>query len=300
LGATQVSESIDFGVKIESSAITPKPFLRWAGGKRKLIAHLNSKMPRDFIPKRTRVFEPFLGGGAFAFSLYDSTSPFFTPGRKLFLNDINPELVLAYLAVRDEPEKLISHLVKISRTKSKSEFEQVKFSTPRSDIARAARFIYLNRTCFNGIWRVNSDGKFNVPWGRLKNPRIFEEKNIYSCSDRLKGSKITNLEYFEATSISKKGDFVYFDPPYLPNKTSTMFSQYSKKGFGIEEHKKLSKVIKFLTDRGVNVMLSNSDTDLTRKIYGEVVNFHTIKVMRTISAAPESRGPTLEIIGTNY
>lgn len=278
----------------------PKPFLRWAGGKRRLMPILHSRMPKDFQPGLTKVYEVFLGGGAFIFSLFLPDSQFFTPGSKVHINDVNEDLILAYKVVRSSPQELMEYLQSIARTKSKAEFERVKASRPRSDIGKAARLIYLNRTCFNGLWRVNSSGEFNVPWGTLKNPQIFNRQNLISCSARLKGAKITNWDYTKVLESCMRGEFVYLDPPYLPGKSGKMFSQYAKAGFGISHHIELSDLIIDLTRRGVRVMLSNSDSPLTRQIYGPAMDFHKLRVMRSISAASKSRIYANEVIGTNY
>lgn len=278
----------------------PRPFLRWAGGKRRVLPHLLEKMPLDFAPGKTRVFEPFVGGGAFAFSLGIEGSKHYTPGKNLFINDVNEDLVCAYVAIRDNPKKLIEKLEEIVKTKSKAEFERIKKSSPKSSIERAARFIYLNRTCFNGLWRVNSRGEFNVPWGKLKNPLIFDEQNILNCHVRLRDATITNLDFSLALKTCKEGDFVYLDPPYIPLTPSSSFSKYAKGDFGLGNHLALAETIEKLTLRGVRVLLSNSDTKTTREIYGDVMNFQKIQVQRSISANSSSRISVGEIIGTNY
>jgi DNA adenine methylase len=284
----------------DSVSLLPQPFLRWAGGKRRVLPIIRTKLPREFIKGKTRVFEPFVGGGAFAFSLYDKMSPFFTPGRNLYINDVNPDLVLCYSTIRDCPDDLMKALKSITKTKSKAEFEKIKSSRPDKSVEKAARFIYLNRTCFNGLWRVNSKGDFNVPWGKLKDPKIFDESNILLVHDRLQGASITNLDFSAAMEECNKGDFVYLDPPYLPLSASSSFSKYAKSDFGLVQHFALAGAIRALTKRGVMVMLSNSDTKLTREIYGDILAIERIKVQRSISANAASRVQVGEIIATNY
>ncbi len=286
--------------KIQGLDPAPKPFLRWAGGKRRVVDRLHANMPLDFSSGKTRVFEPFLGGGAFAFSLGNEFSNFFTPGSLLHLNDVNDDLICTYVEIRDNLEGLIGHLKKITKDKSQAEFEAIKKSRPKTNTGRAARFIYLNRTCFNGLWRVNSKGEFNVPWGKLKDPLIIDSSNLKLCSKRLKGSTITNHDFVFALAKCKKGDFVYLDPPYIPLNSSSSFSKYAKGDFSIQDHEKLSEVIADLSRRGVKVLLSNSDTKLTRQIYGDVVDFKAITVQRSISANSTSRVKVKEILGANY
>jgi DNA adenine methylase len=277
-----------------------QPFLRWAGGKRRVLPLILAKMPHDFSSGSTRVFEPFLGGGAFSFAILNANSQFWTKSKHLFLNDINQDLILSYLAIRDFPEQLMITLSKLAKNKSREEFELVKSSNPKTLVARAARFIYLNRTCFNGLWRVNSQGEFNVPWGKLSNPLIYSRENIVACSSKLQGATITNLDFVTALETADSGDFVYLDPPYIPLNASSSFSKYSKNDFGVIHHFALAGVIKGLTKKGVRVMLSNSDTRLTKEIYGSVVKIEKIKVQRSISANSKSRVQVGEIIATNY
>ena len=152
----------------------PKPFLRWAGGKRRLTNLLIDSIPESFDPKSDCYFEPFIGGGALVFALGDKTHELYIPGKNLYLNDSNPDLIVTYQVVRSEVDSLIKKLSRLAQDTSKSAYEKIRSSSPEDEIGRAARFIYLNKTCFNGLWRVNSKGVFNVPWGKLKNPLIFD------------------------------------------------------------------------------------------------------------------------------
>ena len=297
--ALKIQPTLGLGLESPQSTVA-QPFLRWAGGKRRVMPMLMANMPKDFNGLKTRVFEPFLGGGAFSFALSNSNSKFFTPGKNLIINDVNRDLVLAYLALRDNPDALITQLKKITRTKSKSEFERVKYSNPKDDLSRAARFIYLNRTCFNGLWRVNSKGEFNVPWGNLQDPLIYSEENFFACSKSLQRATITNLDFASALQRVSPNDFVYLDPPYIPLTNSSSFSKYAKNDFGIMQHFALAGVIRRLVDVGAKVMLSNSDTKLTQEIYGSVLKIKRIKVQRSISAKASSRVAVGEIIATNF
>ncbi len=280
--------------------IKPQPFLRWAGGKRKLVETLVKSFPISFVKSTENFYEPFVGGGALMLHLGDISSKYYIPGNRLFINDSNPDLITAYQVIQDIPEKLIRALNKISQNKTKNEFLRIRAEKPKNEIMRAARFIYLNKTCFNGLWRVNSMGQFNVPWGKLKDPRIFSEENIMAVSRRLKNATITCYPYQTALEKSSKGDLVYLDPPYIPLSYSANFSKYAKEDFGILDQYALSGVIDGLTSKGVRVILSNSDTSLTRKIFGNSLSLHQISVARTISANASSRKPVNEIIGVNF
>ena len=280
--------------------IKPQPFLRWAGGKRKLVETLVKSFPISFVKSTENFYEPFVGGGALMLHLGDISSKYYIPGNRLFINDSNPDLITAYQVIKDIPEKLIRALNKISQNKTKNEFLRIRAEKPKNEIMRAARFIYLNKTCFNGLWRVNSMGQFNVPWGKLKDPRIFSEENIMAVSRRLKNATITCYPYQTALEKSSKGDLVYLDPPYIPLSYSANFSKYAKEDFGILDQYALSGVIDGLTSKGVRVILSNSDTSLTRKIFGNSLSLHQISVARTISANASSRKPVNEIIGVNF
>jgi DNA adenine methylase len=278
----------------------PRPFLRWAGGKRQIVNLLVDTIPNSFFSSNSRYFEPFLGGGALVFALGDSGSSKYIPGERIFINDSNPELICTYFAVRDDIELLVKKLKSLSRNTSKKAFLEVRASRPRNEIGRAARFIYLNKTCFNGLWRVNNDGQFNVPWAGLKSPKVFDEYNLRVASERLQGSQIFVGNYQTPLSLVQRGDLVYLDPPYLPLSSTSNFSKYAKEGFGILDHYALSGVIDGLTAQGVRVILSNSDTPLTRKIFGNSLSLHQVSVQRMIPAKSESRQRVNEVIGTNF
>ena len=278
----------------------PRPFLRWAGGKGRLAELLLSSIPNSFFSNSNTFFEPFLGGGALMFALGNPKSKQYVPGKRIVINDSNPELICTYIAVRDDIDALISKLHVLSRDTSKSAFIKIRSSKPNSELARAARFIYLNKTCFNGLWRVNNNGDFNVPWAGLKSPKILDEANLRIASTRLRGSLISTGNYQETLKFVSKGDLVYFDPPYLPLSTTSNFSKYAKEDFGPLEHFSLAGVIDGLTSQGVRVILSNSDTTLTRRIFGDSLYLHKVSVQRMIPARSSSRLKVNEIIGTNF
>ena len=283
-----------------SAEVQPQPFLRWAGGKRKLAGFIANSFPTKLNYDSAHYYEPFLGGGALAFYIGQKESPVYIPGSRIHLSDMNPDLISAYQVLRDDPLTLMRHLIKLGKNTDREAFEKVRSSRPNTKIEIAARFIYLNKTCFNGLWRVNSKGEFNVPWGKLQNPRIFDEAILLANSKRLSGAKIAKRDYLNQLELAKKGDLVYLDPPYIPLSSSSSFSKYSKLDFDLSNHEQLASCINSLTKRGVFVVLSNSDTSDTRRIFGETMNLYQISVGRSISAKSESRKRVNEIIATNY
>lgn len=287
-------------MNVDSELTKPQPFLRWAGGKRKLVDSLISSFPTSFVRSKHSFYEPFVGGGALMLALGDKERPEYVPGNRLYINDSNPDLIATYLSIRDDLDSLCEQLEILSRYTSKTAFTRVKANRPQDNVSRAARFIYLNKTCFNGLWRVNSKGEFNVPWGKLKTPKIFDPDNLRAVHIRLQGAKISCNSFQTALETTQKGDLVYLDPPYLPLSASSSFSKYAKEDFGLLNQYALAGVIDGLTSRGVNVILSNSDTPLTRRIFGDSLALHQISVQRTISANASSRKPVNEIIGTNF
>ena len=280
--------------------IAPKPFLRWAGGKRKLTNLLIDAIPTKFDPTKNRFFEPFVGGGALMFALGNPQADLFVKGKNLFINDMNPDLIATYKIIRDDVEELLAELSEMGSDLSKNQFEKIRAMESKDDVEKAARFIYLNKTCFNGLWRVNSSGHFNVPWGKLKNPLIYNENNLRAVSRRLQGAKITNTDFNAALERVRAGDFVYLDPPYIPISASASFSQYAKANFNESNHRDLAETIKILKRKKAFIILSNSDTPLTREIFGPVLKLRQISMQRSISAAAGSRKPVNEILGTNF
>jgi DNA adenine methylase len=266
----------------------PAPFLRWAGGKRRLLPALHAALPVTI----GRFYEPFLGGGALFFSLEH-------PGTDCVINDFTADLVACYEALRDTPDALIARLHEHARDTSKDAYLALRASEPDSPLERAARFIALNRTSFNGLYRVNGAGKFNVPWGQLKNPTVCNEELLRADAARLAGATIRTGSYADAVSDARAGDFVYFDPPYIPLSATSNFAAYAKEGFGPDAQVELATCVQDLAARGVNVMLSNSDTPLTREIFAGM-NLHTVEVHRSISAKASARGTVTEVLGVTY
>ncbi len=278
----------------------PEPFLRWAGGKRQLLPVIHAALPARMDLKSSRFYEPFVGGGAVMFSLADTTERGSLGRNRIVINDVNTELISTYRALRDSCESVISGLEKLQNKISEVDYYQMRDSSPKSDIDRAIRLIYLNRTGFNGLYRVNASGGFNVPWGKLRNPRVCNHPLLSSVGEWLRFVEIRSGSYSSAVEDAAEGDVVYFDPPYIPLTQTSSFSKYAKDDFRLLDQYALAGVIRGLTDRGVRVVLSNSYTPETLEIFGSIVKFRIIDVNRSISAKAASRGIVQEVIGTNF
>ncbi|MGQ9556180.1 MAG: DNA adenine methylase [Anaerolineae bacterium] len=267
-----------------------RPFLKWAGGKTQLLGELIARVPAEF---RT-YHEPFVGGGALFFELLRR-------GRIVdaYLSDINMDLIDVYTALRDQVEQVISALK--SHRYDRYYFYKVRAMIPESLPLpeRAARTIYLNRTCFNGLYRENRAGQFNVPFGRYTNPTICDEANLRAVSHALQGVNISCHGFETVLDTAKPGDFVYFDPPYHPVSTTSSFTAYDRSGFGLEEQYRLRDVYEELTSRGVKAMLSNSDTSLVRQLYREH-RIARVLAKRAINSKASARGRIGELIICNY
>lgn len=266
------------------------PIVKWVGGKRQLMFELIKNMPKSY----NRYFEPFIGGGALFFELQPEQA---------YISDMNEELINLYSVVRDNVYELIKDLSKHEVSKEYfleiRNIDRTEQYTELSDVERASRFIYLNRTCFNGMYRVNSQGQFNVPFGHYKNPRIIDENNLLNCSELLKKTEIKCADFSEILTKVKKGDLVYFDPPYVPLNDTSSFTSYTKDGFDINMQFKLRDVCDELDNKGVKFMLSNSDTKLVNELY---VNYEIKKVFasRQINANADGRGKITEVLVRNY
>jgi len=278
----------------------PKPFVKWVGGKRQLLAQfrlMDLYPPDKFDISSGRYFEPFAGGGAVFFDLLPE---------KAFLSDLNNELVITYNVIKNNVDDLIKSLKK--HKLDKEYFMKMRAKDPKklSDLAVASRFIYLNRTCFNGMYRVNSKGGFNVPFGKYTNPLICDEKNLVKASIALQNVEIVKQDYKEVLKQARKGDFVYFDPPYYPINKTSYFTSYTKESFLEKEQKELRDVFVKLTKKGCFVMLSNSDTPFINKIYskikikGKLIRINKVYAGRMINSKASRRGKISEVLVTNY
>lgn len=270
-----------------------KPFVKWAGGKNGLINSLISFIPKNF----NSYFEPFVGGGALFFYLKNLN---ILNSKKIYLNDKNTELINAYKQIKINPNKLLEELEILKNNHSKEYFYKIRnldrdfdfYSL--SEVFRAARFIYLNKTCFNGLCRYNAKGNFNTPMGSYKNPKIYDKDLIFSVHEVLKNVSITNKDFEVVSLKAKKGDFVYFDPPYYPlNKTSSFVSYTDN--FSANEQIRLYKLFKMLDCEGIKVLQSNSNTDFIKELYKD---FEIIEVIskRAINCKGDKRGKIMELI----
>jgi len=267
-----------------------KPFLKWAGGKGQLLPELLKRVPGSFL----NYYEPFLGGGALFFRLAGIGQ---LPDA--YLSDVNEQLIDTYLAVRNRVSKVIEELQK--HKNEEKYFYRIRELDPKKlkSAQRAARIIYLNKTCYNGLYRENSSGKFNVPWGKYKNPCICDELVLRADSKVLKKVKVERMDYRNSVERAGIGDFVYLDPPYHPMSSTAYFTSYDRRKFGEEEQMELAEIFDQLSDIGVLVMLSNSDTPLIRKLYKDY-RIERVHVGRAINSRTDGRGKVPELIIRNY
>lgn len=274
----------------------PKPFVKWVGGKRQLLAQfrrLNLYPPELFDIKTGRYFEPFVGGGAVFFDLLPE---------KGFLSDLNKELVTTYNVIKNDVENLISSLKKHKVDKDYFLKIRAQDVSDLSDLDIASRFIFLNRTCFNGMYRVNSKGQFNVPYGKHTNPLICDEDNLRKVSKALQGIEIKHQDYKEVLKHARKGDFIYFDPPYYPVSKTASFTAYTAESFLDKEQIELRDTFIKLHEMGCYVMLSNSDAPFINEIYSgfEGVRINKVQAGRAINSKGDGRGKVSEVLITNY
>lgn len=285
-----------------------KPFVKWAGGKRGLIDTFEEK---GFFPKEfNNYFEPMLGAGAVFFHIVQNYNP-----EKCILSDINPDLIESYEVIKNDVERLIEILSKIKKEfedsgdrekfyyNRRDEYNKLKLEKEDNKIRKTALFIFLNKNCYNGLYRVNSKGEFNVPYGRYKNPSIFNVKNLRNVSQVLKKDELLNVDFEKAVKKAEKGDFVYFDPPYAPLTKTSDFTSYTKEDFNLDEQRRLARVVNELAERGCYVMESNSSSSIiTDEIYEgyENLKIHYVDAPRFISCKSTGRKPVKEVVITNY
>ena len=265
--------------------------VKWAGGKSQLL-----KQFELFLPKKIDFYiEPFLGSGAVFFYIQRKYKP-----KKIILADTNEELINAVIIVRDKVESLIEILKKHKEQHNKEYYYSIRAldSSALTDIEKAARFIYLNKTCFNGLYRVNSKGKFNVPIGSYKNPGILKEDVLREANKLLQGTKISAMPFENVLDMTTKDAFIYFDPPYYPLK-KTSFTTYTKDIFLEEEQKKLAEVFNNLNKKGCKLMLSNSDHPFIQKLY-KGFKQERVHAKRMINCDATKRGLITELVVRNY
>lgn len=272
------------------------PVVKWVGGKRQLLPEIKKYSPKKF----NTYFEPFVGGGAVLFELQP---------KQAIVNDINKELINLYSVIQNNVDELIE---KLSDTKKYSNTSECYYKVRELDrepkkynkltgVDRAARILYLNKTCYNGLYRVNSMGEFNSPFGSYKNPNIINSITLKAVSKYFNESniKFLNGDFEKTVKTAKKGDFVYFDPPYAPISKTSNFTGYNENGFGENEQIRLKKLCDILDKKGVKFLLSNSDCDFIKKLYKDY-NIVTIKAKRTINSNANNRGSISEVLIRNY
>jgi DNA adenine methylase len=268
----------------------PTPILKWAGGKRQLLEAITQNKPSSF----NRYFEPFIGGGAVFFNLQHHGS---------YISDTNEALINLYTVIQNKARALIEDLKTHENTQAYFLRIRAADRDPEyctwSDVQKASRFIYLNKTCFNGLYRVNRLGQFNVPYGHYSNPRIVDEENILSCSQYLADTVIRCADFSAILEEAQQDDFIYCDPPYIPLNPSSSFTAYTKEGFGLEQQYALRAVCESLHQRGAKFLLSNSDTPLIHELYSGY-EIHTVFASRAINATGSKRGKVSEVLIKNY
>lgn len=281
----------------QEKSAEPKPFLKWAGGKTQLLEQITPLLPKQF----TNYYEPFVGGSAVFFHLVNLKKAGFIDFGKVTLSDANGELINTYSIVRNKPVELIEFLKKLKTGHNKQQYYEIRAQKTEalSEVERAARFIYLNKTCYNGLYRVNSKGQFNVPIGSYKNPQIFSEDNIYAVSKALADVNIKLAQFSDITDWAEAGDFVYFDPPYQPLSKTSSFTGYTDLPFGEEQQIALRDVATNLTHKKVKVMVSNSWVEFILALYKDF-NCKEVKAARMINCASEKRGAISELVAVNY
>ncbi|HEU5702259.1 TPA: DNA adenine methylase [Streptococcus pneumoniae] len=278
----------------EIKKVTLQPFTKWTGGKRQLLPVIRELMPKTY----NRYFEPFVGGGALFFDLAPKDA---------VINDFNAELINCYQQIKDNPQELIE-ILKVHQEYNSKEYYLDLRSADRderidmmSEVQRAARILYMLRVNFNGLYRVNSKNQFNVPYGRYKNPKIVDEELISAISVYINNNQLEiKVGDFEKAIVDvRTGDFVYFDPPYIPLSETSAFTSYTHEGFSFADQVRLRDAFKRLGDTGAYVMLSNSSSALVEELYKDF-NIHYVEATRTNGAKSSSRGKISEIIVTNY
>lgn len=278
-------------------SVAPKPFVKWAGGKRQLLPVITSHIPSKF----ERYFEPFLGGGAVFFSFVSKERK-----TKWFISDLNSDLILSYVTIRDKVKELVLSLENHAENYCKNQstyYYKVREANPKNEIDKVSRLIFLNKTCFNGLYRVNSKGKFNVPVGRYVNPNIVNKENLFEVNKVLQSKDISIKcqDFEDALKGVGHGDFVYLDPPYQPVSTTASFTSYTDSDFDFSDQERLYAKFKALDKKGVKVLLSNSKSDEIIKLFKEFSDgMMEINANRFINSVSQKRTGHTELLIKNY
>ncbi|MBD3184168.1 Dam family site-specific DNA-(adenine-N6)-methyltransferase [Candidatus Poribacteria bacterium] len=283
------------GLQIEAINSDAKPFLKWAGGKQKLLDEYDKYFPTHF----NHYFEPFVGGGAVFFHLWN-IGKF---SKEVFLFDSNKELINTYRVVRDKIEELITAISVHKKKHNKDYYYKIRSLDRKNiylnNVERAARTIYLNKTCYNGLYRVNSKGQFNVPMGSYKNPSILYEEVLRTASKALQIAHIECMDFREIVDYTKEDDFIYFDPPYKPVSKTSSFTSYTSDKFNDKDQKALAYIFNELTRKKCLCMLSNSYSPLILELYKDF-RIEIVRTNRSINSNPDGRGDIKEVVVLNY
>jgi DNA adenine methylase len=278
--------------------MNPSPFVKWAGGKAQLLPQFEPYFPAAF----TRYLEPFVGGGAVFFHLYNQGR---LAGKPAILIDQLAELINAYRVVQNQVQALIAELKGLEEHKQDPAFyysvrgwDRQPDYAGRGDVERAARFLFLNHTCYNGLYRVNRQGQFNVPFGRYRNPTLYEAANLRAASRALQSINLLAGDFSRCLEIAEPGDLVYLDPPYHPLSDTANFTSYTSADFGIEDQQRLAAVFRELDRRGCRVMLSNSCTAPVRELYHDYEQVQ-VHALRAINSKGGERGAVPELLILN-
>ena len=304
--------------RMKRNTITEKgrahPFVKWAGGKGQLLDVLKANLPEGMGTTITKYAEPFVGGGALLFALLNEYS-----FDEVYINDNNKELINVFATIKDNCERLLNELQTLQKKYEKLDLDeqQAYYYTQRdkfnefvlseeTSIIKAALFIFLNKTCFNGLYRVNKSGKFNVPAGKYKNPLICDKENLINISKRLQNVIMRSCDYHDVESFADENTLIYFDPPYRPLNVTSAFTSYTENQFNDDDQIELAKFYKQLSNKGAKVLLSNSDPhnvnyedNFFDDLYSEF-NIQRITAVRLINSKAEKRGNVTELLIKNY
>ena len=305
--------TLDFKGEGNDISVQARPFVKWAGGKRQLISELASRLPKNFDTSVTTYIEPFVGGGAFLFWIASN----FKNLKRIIINDVNSALINVYRTLRDNPKQMVAELKFLQEKYDNLQSEELRkdlylrvraaFNARNaSNLLQAAYFIFLNRTCFNGLYRVNASGDFNVPSGRYAHPIICDAENIYAVAKVLAYAEILNGDFAQSLALADKNTFVYFDPPYRPLSTTSSFCSYSEDGFTDDEQRRLAECCRDLDVKGVRWLLSNSDPKNTSpddNFFDELYrgfDIRRVSAARMINSVASKRGKINELLISNY
>ena len=304
--------------RMKRNTITEKgdiyPFVKWAGGKGQLLDVLKSNLPDEIGTKITKYAEPFVGGGALLFALLNEYT-----FDEVYINDNNKELINAFVAIRDNCEKLLNELQTYQEQYEKLDMseqqafyytERDKFNelqlSAETSVIKASLFVFLNKTCFNGLYRVNKSGKFNVPAGKYKNPLICDKENLLNISKRLQNVILRSCDYHDVESFADENTLVYFDPPYRPLNVTSAFTSYTENQFNDNDQIELAKFYKQLSNKGVKALLSNSDphnVNYEDNFFDDLYagfDIQRITAVRMINSKSDKRGNVTELLIKNY